>query len=128
MSTKIKRKTGLAGSGSPITILINGEEVGKIRHKQEITLEDIHKGDHLQISQLFNKSKKIELNGNETIKISTPKLASFSVILAILLIPLVNWMIPSNTFVLMIFMLVLTFVIAYTLIKPQFHIEVVNTE
>lgn len=128
MAVKIKRKTGFAGSGSPLTIKVNGEKVGRIGHNQEIVLNDIENNDVLQVSQFLSKSKEIKLKGEETIQIFTPKLASLATILAIVAIPLISLFVPNDTLSFTLFIVVLAFIIVFTLVKPLFQVEVIDED
>lgn len=126
MAVKIKRKTGFAGSGTPLTVKVNGEKIGKIGHNQEIVLDNIEDNDRLQISQFLSQSKEIKLNGDETVQVSTPKLASLATILSIIAIPLISIIVPNDTLSFTLFMVVLAFIIVVTLVKPQFQLEVID--
>lgn len=73
MSVKVKRCTGWVGSGSQITVLVNGEKKASVVDGQETEVEISAGKSHLRVGQLGAKSNELEVHNGDTVEISTSK-------------------------------------------------------
>lgn len=73
MSIIIKRNTDWMGSGTFMTVKVNGEKVAKVGNNQKIELDIPDDSVQLSVSQMGSKSNTIKVEHGETIEITTNK-------------------------------------------------------
>lgn len=125
MSIIIKRNTGWVGSGSLITVKINGEKVAKIAHNQEIEIAIPEYGPKVSVSQSGAKSNEVKVSSNKTIEITSTKWAKISPFLPAIMIFLTSLI--SNS-ILKIFSITITFslIIIAAFLMNYFHLEILD--
>lgn len=125
MSIIIKRNTGWVGSGSLITVKINGEKVAKIAHNQEIEIAIPECDARMTVSQSAATSNELKVTGNKVIEITSTKWAKFSPFLpAIILI--FSTLISNPMYKLTSIALVFLFIIIAAFLMKYFHLEVLD--
>lgn len=75
MAITIKRKTSWIGTGSAVTLKVNGNNAGKIANHEEMQVEIPEKSATLHVSQFGGKSQKIRVEDGDKIELTTTKMS-----------------------------------------------------
>lgn len=74
MSVTIKRKTGLSGVASKMSIKVNGEKVTKIANEEVVDIDIDAESTLLRVTQFGTRSKQIEVKDGDVVEINTTKI------------------------------------------------------
>lgn len=74
MSVTIKRKTGLSGVASKMSIKVNGEKVTKIANEEVVDIEIDAESTLLRVTQFGTRSNQIEVKDGDVVEINTTKI------------------------------------------------------
>ncbi|WHZ31716.1 hypothetical protein QNK01_09560 [Desemzia incerta] len=74
MSVTIKRKTGLLGVASKMSIKVNGEKVTKIANEEVVDIEIDAESTLLRVTQFGTRSNQIEVKDGDVVEINTTKI------------------------------------------------------
>ncbi|WP_188204618.1 hypothetical protein [Desemzia incerta] len=74
MSVTIKRKTGLSGVVSKMSIKVNGEKVTKIANEEVVDIDIDAESTLLRVTQFGTRSNQIEVKDGDVVEINTTKI------------------------------------------------------
>lgn len=74
MSVTIKRKTGLLGVASKMSIKVNGEKVTKIANEEVVDIDIDAESILLRVTQFGTRSNQIEVKDGDVVEINTTKI------------------------------------------------------
>lgn len=74
MSVTIKRKTGLSGLASKMSIKVNGEKVTKIANEEVVDIDIDAESTLLRVTQFGTRSNQIEVKDGDVVEINTTKI------------------------------------------------------
>lgn len=74
MSVTIKRKTGLSGVASKMSIKVNGEKVTKIANEEVVDIDIDAESILLRVTQFGTRSNQIEVKDGDVVEINTTKI------------------------------------------------------
>jgi len=74
MSVTIKRKTGLSGVASKMSIKVNGEKVTKIANEEVVDIDIDAESTLLRVTQFGTRSNQIEVKDGDVVEINTTKI------------------------------------------------------
>lgn len=74
MSVTIKRKTGLSGVASKMSIKVNGEKVTKIANEEVVDIDIDAESTLLRVTQFVTRSNQIEVKDGDVVEINTTKI------------------------------------------------------
>lgn len=74
MSVTIKRKTGLLGVASKMSIKVNGEKVTKIANEEVVDIDIDAESTLLRVTQFGTRSNQIEVKDGDVVEINTTKI------------------------------------------------------
>jgi len=74
MSVTIKRKTGLSGVASKMSIKVNGEKVTKIANEKVVDIDIDAESTLLRVTQFGTRSNQIEVKDGDVVEINTTKI------------------------------------------------------
>lgn len=74
MSVTIKRRTGLSGVASKMSIKVNGEKVTKIANEEVVDIDIDAESTLLRVTQFGTRSNQIEVKDGDVVEINTTKI------------------------------------------------------
>ena len=74
MSVTIKRKTGLSGVASKMSIKVNGEKITKIANEEVVDIDIDPESTLLRVTQFGTRSNQIEVKDGDVVEINTTKI------------------------------------------------------
>lgn len=74
MSVTIKRKNGLLGVASKMSIKVNGEKVTKIANEEVVDIDIDAESTLLRVTQFGTRSNQIEVKDGDVVEINTTKI------------------------------------------------------
>lgn len=74
MSVTIKRKTGLSGVASKMSIKVNGEKITKIANEEVVDIDIDAESTLLRVTQFGTRSNQIEVKDGDVVEINTTKI------------------------------------------------------